>query len=240
MPRDGRPNRQRILDVAERLVIDGGYAGTSLDQVIAAAGTSKGAFFHHFSSKADLAGALVERYAAADVDHLRRALAATAEISHPVARLDAFLGYFEDGADELMSEQSSCLYVAVLTERQLIGSATTEPVRDAVLAWRRAIADLLGAVTHAGATRDCLDALADHVFVTFEGAFLLCRATGEPAHMRRQLAALRRLIGHWAATWEHPPPGSAGAGESSPERTRTAPTTIPGRGSSAAAPGPRP
>ena len=39
-----------------------------------------------------------------------------------------------------------------------------------------------------------LDALADHVFVTFEGAFLLCRSTGSPEHMRAQLRVLRRLL----------------------------------------------
>jgi hypothetical protein len=30
--------------------------------------------------------------------------------------------------------------------------------------------------------------------VVFEGAFLLARTTGEPAHMRRQLAVLGRLV----------------------------------------------
>lgn len=39
-----------------------------------------------------------------------------------------------------------------------------------------------------------VDALADHVFVTFEGAFPLCRATGDPPHMRTQLRTLRRLL----------------------------------------------
>ena len=36
MPRDGSPNRQRILDAAERLVIENGFNATTLDQVIAA------------------------------------------------------------------------------------------------------------------------------------------------------------------------------------------------------------
>lgn len=199
MPRDGRPNRERILDTAERMIIDDGYAGTSLDQVIAAAQTSKGAFFHHFGSKLDLAGALVDRYAAADIAHLHRALDAIAVITDPAARLDAFLRYFEDGADELMSEQSSCLYVAVLTERQLIQSTTTAPVNAAIEAWRKEVADLLAAVAGERAPRALLDALADHVFVTFEGAFILCRATGDPRHMRRQLGALRNLLASWAA-----------------------------------------
>jgi TetR/AcrR family transcriptional repressor of nem operon len=32
------------------------------------------------------------------------------------------------------------------------------------------------------------------VFVTFEGAFILCRATGDPGHMRRQLRVLHQLL----------------------------------------------
>ena len=36
--------------------------------------------------------------------------------------------------------------------------------------------------------------MADHVWVTFEGAFLLARTTGDPDHMRRQLATLRTLV----------------------------------------------
>ncbi len=197
MPRDGRVNRERILDAAERLVIDGGYAGTSVDEVIAAAGTSKGAFFHHFGSKLDLAGALVERYAASDISHLQQALQVTAAVTEPIARLDAFLSFFVDGADDLMGEQSSCLYVAVLTERQLVQSTTTAPVLTAIEAWRSGIADLLAAVVGERGTREQVEALADHVFVTFEGAFILCRATGDPSHMRSQLSALRNLLMAW-------------------------------------------
>ena len=47
-----------------------GYNATSLDQVIAESSSSKGAFFHHFSSKADLALQLIERYVAADLANL--------------------------------------------------------------------------------------------------------------------------------------------------------------------------
>jgi len=47
--------------------------------VIKAAGTSKGAFFHHFDSKLDLARSLTERYVVADLAHLQAALDATAD-----------------------------------------------------------------------------------------------------------------------------------------------------------------
>ena len=202
MPRDGSATRQRILDTAERLVIDNGFAATSVDQVIAESGTSKGAFFHHFDSKTALARALVDRYAAADVGHLDRAVAQVeAATDDPAARVIAFLRVFEDGADELMAAQSSCLYVSVLTERQLASSGTWDQITRAVLAWRAELSRLLddALLDKAGATRpDAVpvdtNALADHVFVTFEGAFILARSMNDAGHMRAQLRVLRQLL----------------------------------------------
>ena len=200
MPRDGSATRDRILASAEGLVIENGYAATSVEQVIAASATSKGAFFHHFGSKLDLARALVERYAAGDVAQLDAATAYAESVgSDPAGRVDAFLAWFEERADDLMDEQSSCLYISVLTERQLVSSGTAEPIVTAVVAWRDGLARLLAAALadHPGGRRPRVDvgALADHVFVTFEGAFLLARATGDPGHMRRQLRVLRDLVG---------------------------------------------
>jgi TetR/AcrR family transcriptional repressor of nem operon len=193
VPRDGTATRDRILDAAEHLVIENGFAATSVDQVLDAASTSKGAFFHHFASKLELGRALVRRYVAADLAHLERALADTAGITDPVERALAFVRVFEDTADELMSTQSGCLYMSVLTERQL--GSTGEPILGAVVAWREAYAGLLRAALGPRSPRVDVDALADLLFVTFEGAFLLCRSTGDPSHMRRQLAAYRELVG---------------------------------------------
>ncbi len=194
MPRDGTATRERILDAAEHLVIENGYAATSVDQVLAAATTSKGAFFHHFASKLDLGRALVERYAASDIAHLEAALAATEAVTDPVERALAFVRYFEDGADELMAEQSGCLYISMLTERQLAGAGTSGPIQAAIVAWRDAYAALLRTALGRRARSVDVDALSDHLFTTFEGAFLLCRSTGDPSHMRRQLATYRCLV----------------------------------------------
>lgn len=195
MPKDGTINRERILEAATKLVIENGFAATSLDHVISTASTSKGAFFHHFDSKLALAQALTERYVSADIAQLHAALEATAGVTDPAERVIAFVRFFEDGADDLMSAQSNCLYVAVLTERQLISHGTAELINTAIEAWREAIADLLRAAVEARQVDlGDLDALADHLFVTFEGSYLLCRSTGEPEHMRAQLRSLRRLL----------------------------------------------
>lgn len=194
MPRNGAATRERILNAAERLVIDNGYAATSLDRVIAESRSSKGAFFHHFASKDELARALVERYAASDIAHLDAALAeVSAATEDPVERVIRFVRTFENTADELMTEQSSCLYVSVLTERELVMRGTSGQIERAIEAWREGLAGLLRPALPAGAGLDP-DDLADHLFVTFEGAFILCRATGDPSHLRRQLTAVRQLL----------------------------------------------
>ena len=139
MPRDGTATRKRILAAAEKLVIDNGYASTSVDQVIAASQTSKGAFFHHFASKLDLAAPSSTGTPPRTSPTSRRRRHAHAVTDDPVGRVDAFLGYFEDAADEIMSAQTSCLYVSILTERQLVLDGTSEPIEKAIVAWREGI-----------------------------------------------------------------------------------------------------
>ena len=197
MPRDGTATKQRILETAERLVIDNGFAATSVDDVIAASKTSKGAFFHHFDSKLDLARALVARYAAADIEQLKRAIAeAQATTDDPAERVIAFVRVFERAADELMGAQSGCLFVSLLTERQLVQSATSAHIRKAIVAWRADLTAMLHEAVHQhrGLEHINIDALADHLFVTFEGSFILCRAMNDNRHMRAQLTILRQLI----------------------------------------------
>ena len=55
--------KQRILDTAERLFAEHGYAGTSMRQVIADAGVNLAAIHYHFGSKEELLDAVVFRRA---------------------------------------------------------------------------------------------------------------------------------------------------------------------------------
>ncbi len=196
MPRDGGPTRERILHVAERLMTDQGYSATSVDQVIAASSTSKGAFFHHFSSKADLARQLVDRYVAADLAHLDAGLAAIAELTDPVQRVVAFLRHYEDGADALMAEQTGCLYATVLAEREFTGSDVNRQVAKAEQVWRDAFSDLLrpALASRPRSAEVDVDALSDHLYTTFEGAFILCRTAEDPSQMQSQLRIFRQLV----------------------------------------------
>ena len=197
MPRDGTATRERILDTAQRLVLEQGFAATSVDEVIDAAESSKGAFFHHFATKNDLARALVERYAAADIDHLETFMTrAEADSDDPALQLIAFVRLFEEEADAIVAAQPSCLYVSFMYDRQLYEDGTTDLIVNSVDAWRTTLHEKLqaGAQLHPPRRDVDLEALADHAFVTFEGAFILARTTGDGSHMRKQLAVLRQHL----------------------------------------------
>ena len=51
----------QLLEAARRLFAADGYNATALEDVVAAAGVTKGALYHHFSSKRDLFAGVFER-----------------------------------------------------------------------------------------------------------------------------------------------------------------------------------
>lgn len=58
---DALATRSSLLDAAERVFQAQGVSGTSLADIAAAAGTTRGAIYWHFKDKADLYNAMIER-----------------------------------------------------------------------------------------------------------------------------------------------------------------------------------
>jgi len=58
--RDPEGTRARLVEVAFHEIHAHGYAGASLDRILAGAGVTKGALYHHFKSKADLLHAVID------------------------------------------------------------------------------------------------------------------------------------------------------------------------------------
>lgn len=196
MPRDGSRTRTLLLDTAQALVLQNGFSSTSVDQILEASGSSKGAFFHHFENKRALARALVARWVDADLEMLAQGVHAAAGASGAVERLLRFLGFYENWSGDLTAEEANCLYIATLTERDLVDASTAGELQRAITGWRTAIATMVReAYVEAGVVDGPdPDALADHLFVTFEGSFLMCRALSSPEPMRQQLRVVRELV----------------------------------------------
>lgn len=78
--------RAALLSAARRLFLARGYAETSTAQILAEAGVSKGALYHHFRAKEDLMRAIFAEESARAIDCARRAAGADPS---PLARLRA-------------------------------------------------------------------------------------------------------------------------------------------------------
>lgn len=58
--RDPEATRESLLHCAFQEIYEHGYAGASLDRILANSGVTKGALYHHFGSKAELANAVID------------------------------------------------------------------------------------------------------------------------------------------------------------------------------------
>lgn len=67
--------RDRVLKAAETLFSEKGYYDTSMDEIVAESGLSKGAIYGYFKSKEDLFVALQDRHREASIDELRSTFA---------------------------------------------------------------------------------------------------------------------------------------------------------------------
>jgi TetR/AcrR family transcriptional regulator, transcriptional repressor for nem operon len=202
--KDGTQTKRAILDAAERLVFRRGFAASSVDDVIAAAGVTKGAFFHHFRTKSDLGHALVERFARRDRAHLERSLERAERLaSDPLMQLLVLVGLFEEDIASLGSEIPACLFACYLYEAQLFDERTLDIVAKGLLAWR----DLLRPKFEA-AIRNCQpqrlaspDELADQLLAIIEGAMILGRSHRDPTLLPRQLRQYRNYLELLFAKW---------------------------------------
>lgn len=89
--------RGALIDAAARMFAERGYAATSIDDVAGAARVTRGALYHHFSSKQAIFNAVCGAIDAAVVDRVRAAGRAAGPAEERLRRvLDA---YFEASRD---------------------------------------------------------------------------------------------------------------------------------------------
>src|ERR1700691_5369102 len=89
--KSGATARQKLLDAALSLIRARGYQATTVDDLCAAAGVTKGAFFHHFDSKKALAVAAAEYWS--ETSAAVFAAAFCHRHAHPLQRLHGYLDF---------------------------------------------------------------------------------------------------------------------------------------------------
>lgn len=197
MPRDGTATRTAIMDAAEELFLERGFGGTAIDEILARTGMTKGAFFHHFPSKQDLAHALIDRYAALDLGHLDAKMARAEELSSdPLQQLLVFVSLFREEAMALTRPYPGCLMGSYCYEAGLLDDATMDVIRSTMRTWRERLVAKLDEVARVHPPRRDvhLPSLADQITVAFEGAYIVSKVVKEPEVVADQLLHYRTYL----------------------------------------------
>ena len=197
MARNGAATRTAIMDTAQALILETGFAATAIDTIIARTGVTKGAFFYHFKSKTDLAHALIQRYAANDAAVLERHLQRAEALSRdPLQQMLICFGLFEEDMMALDGPYPGCLYASFTYEAQLFGDATMAVVRQVFAGWRARVAGKLHEVAALYPPRlpVDIDSLADMSLAIAEGAYVVSKVNRDPRAVAVQFRHYRNYL----------------------------------------------
>lgn len=192
----GRANssRDRILTTAEAIILQKGYVGTSLDDILDKAAITKGGFFYHFNGKGELARALVERYLEEDARMFNGLLEQADRLSEdPLQRLLIFLNLLAEGVIGQTDVHPGCLAAAFTYEIQQFDDTMRVRIAAGMQDWRNMVAERLQLVLAKRQPRLPVevDALADMFSALLEGGIILARIFNSNRVLYNQVLAYR-------------------------------------------------
>jgi AcrR family transcriptional regulator len=176
----GRASRERIVERAAELFAERGVAGTSLDEVLAAAGAGKSQLYHYFHGRDELVEAAVGLRCAQVLAGLTQALGSVASLTDLERALAGFVAGFEQMGLPGCPIGSLAAEVAERNEGARRRAAT------AFDAWEQLFADTIGRMRERGELRADASpgALATALLASIEGGMVLSQTRKDPTSLR--------------------------------------------------------
>ncbi len=167
---------EKILDVAQSLIVAGGYNGFSYADISEAVGIRKASIHHHFPTKAELVLALVERYTRQAETGLKALAQRTPD---PAEQLQTYLNYWQ--ACILDASQPFCVCAMLAAEIQMLPEVVAARVRGHF----QNLAGWLTSVLQTGMDRGQFrmsnpEGEAQVLMASVHGAMLSARALSDP------------------------------------------------------------
>ena len=189
--------RTRIMDIAQDAVLAKGFDGTSIEEIVAAAEITKGAFFYHFPDKGALALALIERYIQVEDDLFDDVLARGRELSDdPLHAALIGLKLLAELLNDMPNGHPGCIVATAAYQDRLFDKIVQEANRRAILGWRKRFKELFEEIAETYPPNDNVDfdALGDFVSSVVEGGIVLSKCLKEPHITADQVMVLRSYI----------------------------------------------
>lgn len=164
-------NREKVLDQGVTLLMEQGYHGTGLQEILEAVQVPKGSFYNYFASKESFCAEVVQRYIEPFLDQLK------AYLQNPqYDSLSAIRAYFDELIDELERRQfkGGCLLGNLMGEVGDTSEICRESLQRAVADYRNLLATGLARGQNEGRIRSDLSAkkMADLLVNAWQGALL--------------------------------------------------------------------
>jgi TetR/AcrR family transcriptional regulator, transcriptional repressor for nem operon len=167
--------RDRILTTAARLFLQRSYQAVGVDELCRAADVRKGSFYHYFSSKSELAKAVVDLHAAAFVTKLSTVAAAT-----PTQKLHAIpdaIGAIQSALEAQFGRAVGCPFGNLAAELSTTDDDVRLHLADTLGAMEGHLAKVCHEAADAGALRQGTDpdGLAHALLAQYQGIILLAK-----------------------------------------------------------------
>ncbi len=191
----GEQTRQRILDVSQRLILQNGFSGTTIDEIIYEAGITKGGFFYHFKNRNDLARELMVRFLEDDDRILNELVARARElVDDPLQQVLAFLKLYAETVEAMDEVHPGCLVASYTYESNQFDKEIRQLTREGVESWRRLF---LAQFERVQQQYDCdvpLENLADMLNALLEGGIVISRIQDSNRILALQMLQFRDYV----------------------------------------------
>ena len=186
-------SKTKLLDAALKVIRSKGYSATTLDDICAAAGVTKGSFFHHFSGKEDLALAAVRHW-----NEVTGALFAGAPYQQVADPRERILAYIDFRAQIVQGDLAdvTCLLGTMVQETFDSHPAIRAGCQEGIEGHARTLVPMIDEAKALYAPLADWDAeiLALYMQAALQGAFIIAKAQGDSAIAPQLIAHLHSYI----------------------------------------------
>jgi len=182
---------ERLLEAARRVFAAGGYERSSVNDVIALAGSSKGAFYHHFDSKEALFLELMDGRLREQYDAVRQTLTSSQSM-----RLDDLIAAAADAGFNVYRNQDWAPLYMEFWAYATRNAAVRERMAEMYKRWRANLGELVRAAQGQGIVSREINAekAASLIIAIFEGLQLQLLIEEDALPMRDVARFLVRMF----------------------------------------------